>query len=146
MSRSVLFSLFCCFSFYSFSQNLTCEDFKEGVFVTSSDEPAKIEYEITRKGNEQVEVLNYIAKDYEKFLDSKSRKVYAKIKWINDCSYNLTFDTTKGTPDEISKYINENGGVNTEIIKIEGRCFFYKSSMKVNGIERVINGKLCKKE
>ena len=56
------------------------------------------------------------------------------------------FDTSKAEPEEVDKFINENGGVLVEVTKIEGRCFYYKSSMDINGKITVIKGKLCKKE
>jgi hypothetical protein len=140
----ICFLFFLCYIIHGFSQDLTCNDFKEGVFVSSIDKPLKMEWEITRKGNFQVERI----KSFPKGIDSigKSKVINAKIKWINDCSYNLIFDASKRELDNVSKVINDNGGVLAEVIKIEGRCFYYKSSMKINGEDVILSGKLCKKE
>jgi len=45
---------------------------------------------------------------------------------------------------EYQKFLNDNNGVLTELVKIEGKCFFYKATLSANGKIQVLNGKICK--
>ena len=125
------------------SQQLTCENFKNGTFITPGDEIVPVSIKIVRKGNYQTEIiLNPEVIDAE---DPELRKTFFEIiEWIDDCSYRITYDETKMSLDEHQKFVNENGGLLVEMIKIEGSCFFYKSSMEIDGEIVSVNGKLCK--
>ncbi len=123
--------------FDSFAQDLTCKDFKEGAFVVPADSITKISYEIIRKGNTQKEIVS----------DPEFKQVsFGKIKWITDCSYKTNYDTTKMKLTKYQEFINKNGGVLVEMIKIKGKCFYFKSMLKIGDKTERIDGKLCKKE
>ena len=126
-----------------FGQELTCEDFKEGTFKIEVSEPVKIEWKIIRKGNEQTEIITEIPGEY-KDLGYPTDPLYVKIEWIDDCSYRATYDESKSELTESQLFINSVGGITAEMIRIEGNCFYYKSTMKVGKEEQVIEGKMCK--
>ncbi|TBV25152.1 hypothetical protein DMZ43_12635 [Meridianimaribacter sp. CL38] len=121
-------------SINSFSQNLTCKDFKEGTFFVPSDSETLVSYKIIRNGNSQVEIVT--DPEFE-------QTIYVIIEWIDDCSYRSFYDTEKMTLNDYQKFINENGGILTELKEIKGKCFFFKSTLSANDDIQVINGKFC---
>ncbi|MFC0605375.1 hypothetical protein [Winogradskyella pulchriflava] len=141
--RKTIFMLTILCGISGFGQELTCEDFKEGTFKTEVSEPIKIKWEIIRTQNEQTEIIKEIPEEY-KDLGYPSDPHYVKIEWIDDCSYRATYDDSKSKLTESQKFINSIGGITTEVIKIEGNCFYYKSIMKVEEHEQVMEGKMCK--
>lgn len=136
---SVLF--FCVYT--GFGQELTCTDFKNGTFYASVDASSEIEYEIIRKGDIQIETLTKIPQE---LLDSgyPTDPLKINIIWIDDCSYVLTADNSVNEIDEVSKFLNDSGGVLTKLVKIEGNCFHYKSSVNIDGKAITSFGKICK--
>ena len=127
----------------SCGQNLQCEDFKNGTYTIEIAIPIKMKGKLIRNGNEQKEVITEIP-DELKDSGLLHKTVYGKIEWIDDCSYRLIYDESKDELNESQKLINSFGGILTEFIKIEDDCLYYKSSIKVNGNEEVINGVICK--
>ncbi|GAB5401211.1 MAG: hypothetical protein Aureis2KO_27960 [Aureisphaera sp.] len=136
--------LLLCFTFscVSFAQTLSCSDFKEGTFYAEATDPFKAKYKIERKGNHQVETPLEVPQE---FLDAgESMEPYdVNIEWINDCTYKLTVDKEEGDLTELEKEMNE-VEVLTELIKIEGNCFYYKTSTTFQNETLVIKGKICK--
>jgi hypothetical protein len=45
---------------------------------------------------------------------------------------------------EYQKFLNDNNGVLNKLIKIEGKCFYFKSTLSVNGETQQMTGKICK--
>ncbi|MGJ8592893.1 MAG: hypothetical protein ACSHXF_10115 [Aquaticitalea sp.] len=142
MKRIIYIFLFFC-GFGVFGQNLTCEDFRNGTFSASVDNAMNIEYEIIRNGNIQIETLLKIPQE---ILDSgfptDSKKV--KIEWLTECSYILKADDSDGELYEFAKILNDSGGVLTELVKIEGNCFHYKSTVSIEDEVFISYGKICK--
>ena len=135
--------LFILFSSFGFSQDLTCTDFKEGTFMMyTSIEGTPVVFEVKRSGNKQTEDVLRAPKD---MFPDHMKTFYINLKWIDDCNYRAFSDETKGI-DEISKSINDNNGIFVKKIKIEGRCFHYKSSWKSLDDRKEISlyGRLCK--
>lgn len=93
----------------SYSQNLTCKDFKEGAFYTPivrlND---SLVINIIRKGNTQIETKQSVE------LDEKS---YTLIERIDECDYRIKYDESKMKLDEDQQFINNNGGLLVEKIK-----------------------------
>ncbi|WP_422081161.1 hypothetical protein [Ulvibacterium sp.] len=117
------------------AQELTCADFKNGTFIVpkkSEDEP---DYKLIRNGNSQTEVIQ---------IQGQTITLYGILEWIDECSYKLTYDKTKmKLPKEI-QFINDNGGIKAELIKIANKCFYYKSVLIIDGKEtKRIDGKYC---
>ena len=123
-------------TFCACSENGNCSDFKEGDFIVPSDSETNIPYQIIRKKDSQIEIVS----DPE-----FSGTSYINIEWINDCSYISKYDTSKMELTEFQKYINDNGGIVTEIIGFDGKCALLKSTLTVDGIADVIESKLCPK-
>lgn len=120
----------------SCAQDLTCSDFKNGTFIIPNKSGELLNHKLVRNENSQMEFYNSI----------ENKKInYGTIEWINDCSYRLKFDETKMDLTDDLKYINKNGGIITEMIKIEGKCFYYKSVLIVDGkVAKRIDGSFCK--
>jgi hypothetical protein len=129
--------------FYSFGQELSCGDFKEGTFVAEMTEPVKVEWKIVRVGNYQTEFPGELP-DELKGTDFPIDPRYGIIEWIDDCTYKLTYDSTKSELTDMQKMVNKLGGFINEMVKIEGDCFYYKSTLKYDGGEQSIEGKFCK--
>ncbi len=119
----------------SCAQELTCKDFREGTFIVPRELKHDIPYKIVRKGNTQTEIVS----------DPEFKQTsYIILEWIDDCSYKSTYDVKKMELTDYQKFINENGGILTELIKINGKCFHFKSTLTVDGKTERIDGKLCK--
>ena len=119
MKSIILLTVF--YIFFTNSQiyngdSLKCSDFKNGKFELTNSESNR-KYIIERNAEFQTE-LTYNLKSGEKI---SGPKVF-KIKWINDCEYNLLIDTSQNKYDEIDLYINSKGGLNNKILKIEKNC------------------------
>ncbi|WP_179008492.1 hypothetical protein [Winogradskyella forsetii] len=125
----------------SFAQELTCLDFKNGNFYVPADNETVLTYRIIRNENEQREIVedpeNTLGMDFNK-------SPYEKIEWIDDCTYRVKYDESKMELSEYQKFVNDNNGILTEMVKIEGRCFYFKATLDVKGEIEVMNGKICK--
>lgn len=117
-----------------FTQSLSCNDFKEGNFYIETQEGQVRTYDVYRDGDSQIEYAS----------SGEGENVYIDIEWIDDCTYRLTFDPNAQL-SETERFINDVGGALVEMTKIEGNCFFYRSTIVVLGEDVIINGKICKK-
>ncbi|MBO3100021.1 hypothetical protein [Gelidibacter pelagius] len=137
----ILFLLFLLISLTAYAQQLTCIDFKEGSFYVPADEEMPLSYKIIRKGTEQIEVVddpnNMLGPDFNK-------TAYVKIEWIDACTSRLKYDETKMELSDYQKHINENNGFLTEMVKIEGNCFYFKSTFNDHDRVEEMTGKICK--
>ncbi|WOD44234.1 hypothetical protein [Hwangdonia lutea] len=124
------------------SQNLECRDFKNGTFIMTIENPLPSVSKIIRRGHQQTEIL--IEKPKELEAMDIPNKLHVTINWIDNCTYIATFNSAKTNLKDYQKFINDNGGVLVEKIKIEGRCFFYRSTLKLKEESIVIHGKICK--
>jgi len=123
--------------FSTWAQKLTCADFKNGTFIVPKESADSQDYQLIRTRNSQIEVFE---------TAGQKLTVYGTIEWINDCSYRLKYDGTKMEITEELKFVNDNGGIITEMIKIEDKCFYYKSVLIIDGKEAYrIDGSFCKK-
>ncbi|RTE52250.1 hypothetical protein EHW67_18880 [Arenibacter aquaticus] len=117
------------------AQELTCADFKNGTFIVPKASEDSPEYKLVRDGNSQMEIIE---------MNGQTITLYGILEWIDECSYKLIYDETKmNLPEEI-QFVNDNGGIVSEMLKIEDNCFFYKSVLIVDGKEtKRIDGKYC---
>jgi len=141
--KKILTLIFTIIVIKSFGQNLTCNDLKKGTFILTTDKFPNVEWKIIRNGVEQTEMPIKIPKEYIE-LGFPTDTLYSKIKWIDECKYHMIYDEEKRKLDESQKMLNDSGGILTELIRIENRCFYYVSTMIINGQKQVIEGKLCK--
>ncbi|MET7030804.1 hypothetical protein [Sediminicola luteus] len=139
------------------AQELTCTDFKIGKFyipkikeaakykVVSNDSISEFaaerdstikKYIVIREKGTQTEWKNGI---------ENGNPEYEIIEWIDDCTYRLTFDSSKMVLDETKKWVNENNGIIVSKTKLEGKCLFYNSTMTTNDGQKISgNGVICK--
>ena len=143
MKNILLNLLFILTGFITFGQDLNCSDFKNGTFKVEITEPVEFDWKIIRDGNNQIEILSQIPEEYNG-LNYSNGNQYTNINWIDECSYIITYDSTKSDLTESQKSINNAGGVYAELIKTEGRCCLYIASIVLNGEKLTMNGKYCK--
>lgn len=141
--KFIIFTFILFFGYNLFGQNLTCKDFKNGTFTNTSTESDGIELQIIRQGNSQIETITKMPQELLD-LGYPVESTYVIIKWLSECSYILTADSSRGELSESSKLINDSGGILTELVYIEGNCFNYKSIGTYQGEEFISYGKLCK--
>lgn len=106
------------------------------------EKPLRSVSKIIRRGNQQTEILLEKPKEL-KDTDLLS-KALVKLNWIDGCTYVGKFNSAKTKLQDYQKFINDNGGILVEKIKIEGKCFFYRSTLKLEDESIIINGKICK--
>ncbi len=115
-------------------RNLTCSDFETGQFELINSNTNR-KYVIDRKQNFQIE------KTYDFSTNEKiSNDRYYFIDWKNDCEYLLKIDTAKSKYDEIDLQINSLGGLESKILKIDGKC----AEIETKLLEQTVNSKICK--
>lgn len=139
------------------AQELTCADFRIGeFFIPRADELKKYtitskdstwtftserdstinRYVVIRKKNTQIEWKNGIG---------NGNPAHEIIEWIDECTYRLTYDSTKSELDEGRKWANDNNGIIVSKTKIEGKCLFYKATMNTNDGRTISqDGVICK--
>ncbi|QXP72520.1 hypothetical protein H0I31_02130 [Tenacibaculum sp. AHE15PA] len=149
--------IFLLFTSIIWSQDLTCTDFKTGKFfipinkelkkysIKSGDSIAENSFKlkpeikniiIIRDKDTQTEFPNGI---------NGGNPQYELIKWINDCSYRLTYDSSKMDLNTNMKWINKNNGILVSKIKIEDKCMSYKATITTTeGKEISQKGIICK--
>jgi hypothetical protein len=141
--KYILIVCFCLFGCHLYAQDLNCEEFKNGSFIVKITEPFEMEYKVNRIDNLQTETLINLPQELKK-LDFPSEPQYGIVRWIDDCSYNLKYDQSKTKLDATKRQINDLGGILVEVLKIEGNCYFIKSTLK-NGEEIIImESEMCK--
>ena len=146
--KKLFILLFILSSVTLYSQKLTCKDFKTGTFYIPKDSINPFTFKVLRNKNSQIEFITNLQEIDNTFLEEfpeYKEKFHETIVWVNKCSFKLKFDGTKMKLTESMKTLNENGGLLIEKLKIEGKCFYYKSSMNIGNKTESINGKICKK-
>ncbi len=139
------------------AQELTCADFKIGQFyipvteemtqytVVSNDSISEFtpekdstikKYIVVREKNTQIEWKNGIG---------NGSPEYEIIEWIDDCTYRLTYDSTRSELDEGKRWINENNGIVVSKTRIENNCLYYTATMTTKDGQKISqNGIICK--
>ena len=128
----------------SCAKDLECKDFKNGEFTLSILSDPDNVWDVVRKGNKQVESIMILPADLQ-YGKKTEYSIALNIEWIDDCNYRLFADDSVIKFNPSYKSINDSGGVLTELLKIEGNCFYYVSTSKFDGKEVILEGKLCKK-
>lgn len=139
------------------AQDLTCADFKLGQFyIPTTEEGSKF----TIRNNDSIsELIKMRDPELNKFIvirDSTTQiewengigngtPTYETLEWIDDCTYRLTFDSSKSELDEEMKWMNDNNGIVVSKTKIEGNCLYYNATMTTNGGQIISqNAVICK--
>lgn len=142
MKKSLLL-LFLLIEIVANAQNLRCKDFKKGTFIVQITSPYEMKFKVIRNGNKQTETIIEIPEEFKNIIKDNDT-VNEKVEWIDDCSYRLTYDESIEKLDKYQKAINDANGILVELIKIEGNCFYYKSTQKSKAGDIVSNGTICK--
>lgn len=124
----------------SFSQDLTCKDFQEGIFYGYTKDVEGLKWIIIRNGNHQTEKTIKSSENKEVEINDSLHEI---IEWIDDCSYNLKYNPEFGL-SMYQKFINDAGGAINKIVNIEGNCYTYISVISYDGMEETSEGKICK--
>ena len=120
--------------FTSYSQELSCEDFKTGKFyIPKRKKDGSIEkIIIIREGSNQIEFSDEKHKDYE------------LLEWIDNCTYRVKYDSSKMDLSKTQKWIQKNNGIVVEMLSVEGKCINYKAVMTTSkGGKFNQVGKIC---
>jgi hypothetical protein len=127
------------------SQVLTCDDFKEGVFIITLEEFSGVEWKLIKNSGNQVETVEKCPEFYKKNGFPLNIN-YGKYTQIDQCSYRVLYDEDKMYLNEFQKNVNKNGGIFTKLIKVESNCAYFESIYVFNGKESKFEGKFCKVE
>ena len=146
---------------FSLSQDLSCNDFKKGVFyieikekfdtlylleepinklskfLVENEEKGRI-YKMIRNQNEQVEWI--VEREEEGFT-------YEDSNWIDDCTYILKYSSKNADISEDQLDVNIYGGLVVSLSEIENNCIKYKASVFYENKSEIYNvGYLCKEQ
>ena len=133
--KNIFLLLFLFTSVSSLSQELSCFDFKEGSFYSPSDKAYDKVVLIKRSRNTQTETVK---------TEAGIKKIYAKITWIDDCTYRLVYDDSKMKLDEIEMKVNSYNGIVVRHLDFEKNCVNYEATLtKTNGQQVIHTGKIC---
>lgn len=122
----------------SAAQDLTCENFRTGNFIMPLENEF-LSVRIERHENYQIE----IPLDEEGLPHKNKEAEFIDLEWINDCSYIGKYDGTKMELTEFQKFVNRNGGIKVKMKKIENGCFYFISTLTIQGEEQRLDGKIC---
>lgn len=141
----------------SYSQKLTCSDFKTGTFYIPTTEELE-RFSITSK--DSINEYSIIREEkIERYLVIRKEKTqtewkeginngipgYETIEWIDDCTYRLKYDSEKTELSPEKKWINDNNGIVISKIRIFGNCMEYEATMTTNDGRKITQkGTLCK--
>ena len=159
MKKTTLLLLMILIGLTTSAQELTYEDFKMGHFyIPSTEEMEKFtivendiiseftserdstieKYLVIREENTQVEWKNGIG---------NGNPQHEIIEWIDDCTYRLTYDSSKSELDEGKQWVNDNNGIVVSKVKIENNCMLYTATMTANDGQKISqDGIICKRD
>jgi len=115
----------------SFAQ-LKCKDFKTGYFYIQNKNQEKTI--IVRTENEQIEYQNKLG----------NNPMYLKIEWIDECSYNLSFNKEKLKDSRKPMSLGFDQALEINLVEIEGNCMIYNTTFEIDGKEVLRTNKICK--
>ena len=139
------------------AQELSCKDFKVGKFyIPITEDKKKYKFESNDFNAEITEKRDLSIKKYI-VIREKGTQIewvdgigngnprYEIIEWIDDCTYRLTYDSTKSELDKEKQWINDNNGIIVSKTKIENNCLYYTATMTTNDGQKISqDGIICK--
>jgi len=102
----------------SCEKKMNCTDFKTGTYLISKDTLFKNASRLIKTETTQQQI------------SSKGDTLFAKVEWLNDCSYILTFDKSKMMLTPFHLNINTRGGFLVEFGQPTGAIMPYVSVIK----------------
>lgn len=132
--KTYIYTFLCVLAIHLIScdKKTACTDFKTGTFLIAKD---------TLFENAATLIKT---KTSQRQISSKGDTLFANVKWLNDCSYKLTFDKKQMhlTPFHIN--INTRGGILVEFGMPHGDIMPYVSVIKGETKTETFNGYLKK--
>jgi len=141
----------------SYAQKLTCSDFKIGTFyIPENEEMSKYTIESNDSITEMTDKRDLSVKKYVVIREKNTQIEYKNgiengnpeyeiIEWIDNCTYRLTYDSSKTELGENKKWVNQNNGIVVSKTKIENNCLYYKATMTTNEGQKISqDGIICK--
>lgn len=129
-------------SINAFGQDGFCADFRTGSFYIPPTESLPISYKVVRTGESQVETVQKAPKGL--LSSTAEAPQYGILKWIDDCSYRIWFDSSKGPLTQVQEMINRNNGVLIEFLNVEGNCVNFRSTLEKQDEIVTFLGQQCK--
>ncbi len=102
----------------SCEKKLKCTDFKSGTFLIAKDSTFKNAHKAIRTDG------------FHTQISPSGDSLFAKIKWINDCSYKLTYDKNKMHLSPFQLNVNRRGGILVEFGQPINNIMPYVSVLK----------------
>ena len=124
------------------AQDSFCNDFKTGSFYIPPTDNLPVSYKVERVGETQTESVQSSPKGL--LTDETVATQYGVLKWIDDCSYRIWYDETKGQLTEVQQMINRNNGVLIEFLSVEGNCVNYRGTLEKPDEIVTFLGQQCK--
>ncbi|MEP2935331.1 MAG: hypothetical protein ABJM06_06410 [Gilvibacter sp.] len=126
----------------TYGQETDCRDFRTGSFYIPPSDDLPISYRVVRTTTEQIETIIGSPKGVVK--ENNQKPQYGLLQWIDDCSYRIWFDASRGTLSDTQILINDNNGVLIELLDREADCFSFKSTF-IKGDQTIsFIGRQCK--
>ena len=123
---------------FSCKKQLTCEDFIEGEFISSTTAFPGVEWKTILTDSSQITFDPKIPLDYG-YKGISTDTSYYIINRIDDCTYRFFYDETNPNFPEFLSELNESGFL-VEKKKIEGNCLYF---LITNNGDRIVEGKRC---
>ncbi|WP_417800604.1 hypothetical protein [Tenacibaculum sp.] len=155
--HTILITIFLITVIKTNAQELTCEDFKIGKFyIPQTQEISKYTIEVSDSIIEMTDKRDLSIKKWIVVREKNTQTEWKNgigngvpehevIEWIDDCTYRLTYDSSKMELSENKKWVNENKGIVVTKTKIENNCLYYKATMTTNEGQKISqNGIICK--
>ncbi|WP_417237467.1 hypothetical protein [Bizionia paragorgiae] len=155
--HTILITIFLITVIKTNAQELTCEDFKIGKFyIPQTQEISKYTIEVSDSIIEMTDKRDLSIKKWIVVREKNTQTEWKNgigngipehevIEWIDDCTYRLTYDSSKMELSENKKWVNENKGIVITKTKIEYNCLYYKATMTTNEGQKISqNGIICK--
>jgi hypothetical protein len=140
--RKTIILLFTLSIFLSCEKKLTCEDFIEGEFISTTSAFPGVEWKTIMTVTKQIDFDPIIPQEHANSAISTDT-TFANIKRIDNCTYQYFFDETNTDFPEYLKELNKSGWL-IEKKKIEGKCFYFTMKSVTRDGEHIIEGKMCK--
>lgn len=137
MKNQIVF-VFTLLILFSCEKKLTCDDFIEGEFITTSSAFPDVEWKTILTDSSQIDFDPKIPLDYN-YKGISTDTSYYVIERIDKCSYRFFYDEVYSDFPEYLLKLNESGFL-VEMNKIEGNCLYYTVTNEGN---HIIDGKLC---
>lgn len=109
-----------------------CTDFKTGTYLISNDTVFTNASRLIKTATTQQQI------------SAKGDTLFAKVEWINDCSYKLTFDKSKMFLSTFHINVNTRGGILVEFGQPTGNIMPYVSMIKGETKKEIFRGFLKK--